>query len=116
MASSATRDEAACFAWLEIDKVKLKNKTRAVAVYALAGGEAYAAGEDFQRLSGLHQDMLTAYRARKFTEAKAAAAAAEPLAPREVAGLYQYYKRRLADLADLELDVSWTPMIALDEK
>ncbi len=116
VASEATRDEAPDFAWLEIDKVKLKNKTRAVAVYTLAGDQAYARGEDFKRLSGLHEEMLAAYRARKFTSAKTLAAAAEPLAPREIAGLYPYYQRRMADLAALELDVTWTPMIALDEK
>src|SRR5208283_3439952 len=32
VASAATRDEAPEFAWLEIDHVKLKNKTRTVAV------------------------------------------------------------------------------------
>src|SRR5208283_4980433 len=37
IASAATRDQAPEFAWLEIDYVKLKNKTRAVALYALAG-------------------------------------------------------------------------------
>ena len=37
VASAATRDEAPEFAWLEIDHVKLKNKTRSVALFALAG-------------------------------------------------------------------------------
>ena len=63
--------------------MKLKNKTRAVAVYALAGGQAYAESEDFKRLSSLHGEMLTSYRARKFNAAKALAVAAEPLAPRK---------------------------------
>jgi len=116
VASEATRNEAPQFAWVEIDKVKLKNKTRAVAVFALAGGQAYAEGEDFKRLSALHEEMLTAYRARKFAAAKTLALSIEPLAPREIGGLYRYYHRRFADLADLELDVAWTPMIALEEK
>ena len=116
VASEATRNEAPQFAWVEIDKVKLKNKTRAVAVFALAGGQAYAEGEDFKRLSALHEEMLTAYRARKFAAAKTLALSIEPLAPREIGGLYRYYQRRFADLADLELDVAWTPMIALEEK
>ncbi len=116
VASESTRDEAPQFAWLEIDKVKLKNKTRAVAVFALAGGKEYAEGEDFKRLSGLHEEMLTAYRARKFAAAKALAHSIEPLAPAEIRGLYRYCQRRFADLSDLELDVAWTPMIALEEK
>ncbi len=66
VASAATRDEAPEFAWLEIDHVKLKNKTRSVAVFALAGDQAYAQSDEFQHLLALHEDILKAYRARKF--------------------------------------------------
>src|SRR5260370_39351738 len=38
IASASTREEARGFAWLEIDRAYLKNKTHATAVYALAGG------------------------------------------------------------------------------
>jgi len=116
VASQSTRDEAPDFAWLEIDRVKLKNKTRAVGVYALAGGGAYAAAEDFRRLSALHDEILSAYRARKFAEAKRLAAEIEALAPQEIRGLYRYYQKRFGDLAELELSETWVPMIALDEK
>jgi adenylate cyclase len=116
VASASTRDMAPLFAWVEIDQVKLKNKTRLVAVYALAGGEDYAGSEDFKRLSVLHEEMLTAYRARKFAEARTLAIAGEKLAPEEVRGLYRYYQKRLRDLDDLDLDHAWTPMITLEEK
>jgi len=116
VASDATRREAPHFAWLEIDHVKLKNKTRSVAVYALAGGEAYADSEEFCRLGALHEEILAAYRARKFSEAKALALRAASLAPQEVRGLYHYYEKRFADLAGRDLDHAWMPMIALDEK
>jgi adenylate cyclase len=116
VASVATRDEAPEFAWLEIDHVKLKNKTRAVALYALAGGLSYAESDAFRRLSALHEDMLAAYRARKFDAARQAAEQAAPLAPAEIAGLYDYYVKRFATLAADWLPESWTPMIALDEK
>ena len=78
VASSATRDEAPEFAWLEIDAVKLKNKTRAVALYALAGGPAYAESEEFRGLLALHEEMLDAYRARKFAAARRLADEAAP--------------------------------------
>ena len=116
VASDSTRDQAPDFAWLEIDHVKLKNKTRAVGVYALAGGDAYAATEDFRRLSALHDEILSAYRARKFAEAKRLAVETEALAPEEIRGLYRYYQKRFGDLAQLELSEAWVPMIALDEK
>ena len=51
-------------AWLEIDHVRLKNKTRSVAVFTLAGGQAYAEGEEFQHLRALHEDILKGYRAQ----------------------------------------------------
>ncbi|MFZ0210415.1 MAG: hypothetical protein WAL59_30650 [Roseiarcus sp.] len=63
VASAATRDLAREFAWLEIDHVKLKNKIRSVALYALAGGQAYARSDEFQHLLARHDDMLIAYRA-----------------------------------------------------
>ncbi len=116
VASSATRDEAPEFAWLEIDAVKLKNKTRAVALYALAGGQAYAESESFRGLLALHEEMLAAYRARKFAAARRLADEAAALAPPEVVGLYGYYVKRFAALDAETLPESWAPMIALDEK
>jgi adenylate cyclase len=116
VASAATRDEAPNFAWLEIDHVKLKNKTRSVAVYALAGGEAYGASEKFERLRAEHDNILAAYRTRKFEAAMHLAANAAELAPADIRGLYHYYKKRFAQLADHELPEAWAPMIALDEK
>ncbi len=116
VASAATRDEALEFAWLEIDQVKLKNKTRSVAVYALAGGQAYAESDEFRSLLARHEDMLAAYRARKFAAARQMAEDAAPLAPDELRGLYHYYQKRFAELAGRELPDSWAPLIALDEK
>ena len=116
VASAATRDEAPDFAWLEIDHVKLKNKTRSVALFALAGDHAAAQSEEFQHLLALHDDILKAYRARNFVAAKQMAADAAQIAPAEVAGLYIYHQKRFASLAEQELPESWAPMIALDEK
>ncbi len=116
VASAATRHEAPEFAWLEIDHVKLKNKTRSVAVYALAGGQTYAESDEFRELLARHEDMLAAYRARKFAAARKLAADAAPHAPDDVHGLYRYYQKRFAQLAREELPDNWEPVIALDEK
>jgi adenylate cyclase len=116
VASAATRDLAPEFAWLEIDHVKLKNKTRSVALYALAGGEAYAQSDEFRHLLALHDDILRAYRARNFLAAKQMTADAVQFAPAEVVGLYHYHQKRFAVLAEQELPESWTPMISLEEK
>ena len=116
VASAATRDEAPEFAWLEIDSVKLKNKTRAVSLYALAGGPDYAASEAFRRLLALHENMLAAYRARNFALAARISEEAAALAPAEVQGLYVYDLKRFSRLSAEKLPEGWAPMIALDEK
>ncbi len=116
VASEATRDGAPEFAWLEIDAVKLKNKTRAVAVFALAGGPDVADGEPFGRLRAMHEAMLAAYRDRRFADALKLAEAAAPVAPPEMKGLYAYNIKRFAALAAEAPTEDWTAMIALDEK
>jgi adenylate cyclase len=116
VASAATRDKAPDFAWLEIDRVRLKNKTRAVAMYALAGGEAYAHTVEFQNLLAIHDGILKAYRAQDFAVAKQMAAEAAHFAPPEIAGLYRFYEKRFASLSNQALSKNWSPVIVLDEK
>jgi adenylate cyclase len=116
VASASTREAAPEFAWVEIDRVLLKNKTRPTAVFALAGNADYAATSAFQALARLHAEILSAYREREFSAAVDKAAKAEEQAPDEIKGLYLYYQIRFARLAASELDASWAPMIALDEK
>jgi adenylate cyclase len=116
IASASTRQEAPDFAWLEIDRVLLKNKTRPTAVFALAGGTDYAASAAFDDLAARHEEILAAYRAREFAMARDKAGDAIGLAPDEIKGLYLYYQRRFAELAESELPASWAPLIALEEK
>ena len=94
VASSATRDEATEFAWLEIDDVKLKNKTRAVALYALAGGPLTPRANQFRGLLPLHEEMLAAYRARKFAAARRLRRG-DAARARGGRGLYGYYASAL---------------------
>jgi adenylate cyclase len=116
VASALTRDEAPDFAWLEIDRVLLNNKTRATAVFALVGSSSYATTAAFQELAARHGEILTAYRAREFAIATDKAEDAAKLAPDEVKGLYLYYQRRFDELIRSDLPPSWIPMDALKEK
>ena len=116
VASATTREEAPNFAWLEIDRVLLKNKTRPTAVFALAGSADYAESATFREFARRHEEILAAYRAREFATAAAKSADAANLAPDEVKGLYAYYQSRFARLAANDLDASWKPIITLDEK
>jgi adenylate cyclase len=114
--SETARAGAPDFAWLEIDSVLLKNKTRPVGLYALAGDQALAVSGEFADLSRLHAAMLSAYRNRDFADAVAMAKEAASRAPAAVRGLYAYNLRRFAQLAETVQAPDWRPLIALDEK
>ena len=114
--SETVRSEAPDFAWLEIDSVLVKGKTRPVGLYALAGDSAVATSDEFADLSRLHAAMLAAYRNRDFAGAISMAKEASARAPIAVRGLYNYNLRRFTQLADSAQDPDWRPLIALDEK
>ena len=116
VASASTKDEAPGFAWLEIDQVLLKGKTRPISIFALAGNANFAASIGFRELRERHEAILSAYRTREFSRAEGLAAEAESLAPEEVKGLYGYYVERFQRLSAAGVDPSWRPMIALTEK
>ena len=114
--SETVRSEAPDFAWLEIDSVLVKGKTRPVGLYALAGDSALARSDEFSELSRLHAAMLAAYRNRDFAAAISMAKEAAARAPAAVRGLYSYNLRRFGQLAASAQDPDWRPVIALDEK
>jgi adenylate cyclase len=114
--SETVRSEAPDFAWLEIDSVLVKGKTRPVGLYALAGDSRVAASDEFADLGRLHAAMLAAYRNRDFAGAISMAKEASARAPIAVRGLYNYNLRRFTQLADSAQDPDWRPLIALDEK
>ena len=114
--SETVRSEAPDFAWLEIDSVLVKGKTRPVGLYALAGDSALAQSDEFADLTRLHAAMLSAYRNRDFAGATSMAKEAAARAPEAVRGLYSYNLRRFNQLAESVQDADWRPLIALDEK
>ena len=114
--SETVRSEAPDFAWLEIDSVLVKGKTRPVGLYALAGDSTLASSDEFAELSRLHAAMLAAYRNRDFADAISMAKEAAARAPAAVRGLYSYNLRRFGQLAASAQDPDWRPVIALDEK
>jgi adenylate cyclase len=117
VASDLTRADAPDFAWLEVDWLLLKGKTRSTPVYALAGDAAIAASEPFHELARRHDEILAAYRGGDFVAAGRMALAAAALAPAEIQGLYtNYYQERFAFLATSELGPSWEPVFRLETK
>ena len=116
VASEATRAQAPGYAWLEIDKVVFKNKTRPVGVYALAGDEAMAASPEFAALAAGHERMLALYRRGEFAEAREATRTLEAQAPEPIRGLYRFNARRFGELAAQGAPQDWQAVLALEEK
>ena len=116
LCSAATQALAPELAWLEIDRVLLKGKTRPVSVYTLAGGRDYARSEAFLALEVTHKQMLAAYRAREFVRAEAAAKAAKEVCPDEIHRLYQFHMDRFERFAAQVLPEGWEAVVVLDEK
>ncbi|MCG8511065.1 MAG: adenylate/guanylate cyclase domain-containing protein [Rhodospirillales bacterium] len=54
---------------LELDLIKVKGKTEAVRIHTLLGDENVKEGNAFIALSGLHDEMLDAYRGQRWDEA-----------------------------------------------
>ena len=58
------------FASLELDLIAVKGKVEAVRIFGLTGDENLAQDESFKTLASKHKQMLVAYRAQKWEEAK----------------------------------------------
>jgi adenylate cyclase len=116
IASDATRAEATEFAWLEVDFVIFKNKTRPIGVYALVGDDKYVASAEFTALALAHDRMMGLYRDHDFNEARALAEELTARAPEITRGLYGFQARRFAALCKRAPAEDWRALIALEEK
>src|SRR3989338_6108079 len=65
-----TDGQAQDYAALELDLIKVKGKTRHARIFALLGDSALKTSAAFQRLRARHQEMLAAYRAQRWGEAR----------------------------------------------
>lgn len=68
------------FAFVEVDKVRLKGKKQAETVYALMGQKDVLDDPRFQKLTQMNTDMLTAYRAQDWQGAQGVLQDMEPIA------------------------------------
>ena len=116
VASEATRAEAPDCAWLEVDSVVFKNKTRPVGVFALAGDAETAATPEFKAWARGHARMMALYRSRDFAAAAALARGLEGEASAPLRGLYAFHARRFAALEAEAPPAGWSATLALEEK
>jgi adenylate cyclase len=90
-----TARQAAGFALLELDLVRVKGRDAPLRVYTVLGDGRVTITHHFEMLSKHHDAMLAAYRSRNWTAARDALLACRPIEA-SLVGLYDLYERRIA--------------------
>jgi adenylate cyclase len=113
-----TRQRAPDFALIEMDLIQVKGKRLAEHVYALLGDAGVAADPVFRTLAECQGRMLSAYRARRWAEARALVAECRRInAGRfELAGLYDLYLERIAAFEQAPPPGDWGGIYVAAEK
>ncbi|WP_293861310.1 CHASE2 domain-containing protein [uncultured Alsobacter sp.] len=86
------------FAFLEVDEVALKGKSRPLPLLALYGDESVRSSQDFVVLAGLHRQMMAALRSADAAAASDLASRCRDLADPHFASLYEVFAERAAAL------------------
>jgi adenylate cyclase len=115
MISEATHKLAPGFAVIELDLLTVKGRSEPERVYALMGPEEMKTRQDFIRFSTLHNDMLEAYRARRWDEALAKGQECRSLRP-DLEGLYVLYARRIEAYRQNPPSADWAGVWVAAEK
>ncbi|MBO0346897.1 adenylate/guanylate cyclase domain-containing protein [Roseibium sp. CAU 1637] len=100
LVSSATREAAPEFAYLEAREIPLKGKTRPVRLFALVGDDAMAATPEFQALATEHQAMITAMRDGRSSAAMSHLTACQSLAPLKLTAFYGQFAEEISGLPE----------------
>lgn len=101
-----TRAEAPDYATLPLDRIQVKGKTQAVAIYALLGTPEMRQTPAFQRLAAAQERMYAHYLAQEWDAAEAALAEARAASP-ELSGLFDLYAQRIASFRNTPPGENW---------
>ena len=113
VASESTRAQAPGFVWLELDRVRVKGKEQAVAIYYPLGVAGRVAGERLQAMESWHR-WLTAFRAQNWPLCDEL----WPSIQSNPAGdkLLHFYAQRLQERRVLPYDPDWDGATHFDTK
>jgi adenylate cyclase len=92
-----TATDAADFALLELDQVKVKGKAIPIRIFTCLGSEVYAARPEYRALRERHDRMMAAYRQQDWDGAEAARLECLEVAPERLRGFYALYETRVAE-------------------
>ena len=113
IASEFTQTQASEFLWQELDRVRVKGKAQAVAIYTPVAEHALATPEQIRRVE-MWRQFLTDYRAQEW--AKCIAALHLLLQGDPQSTLYALYAERLQMLATLPYQPNWDGATNFDTK
>lgn len=92
-----TANECPGFAYLELDLILVKGKTKPVRIFTLVGDEAVATNPAFVALKISHDALLAAYRAQQWAEARHHLHACRAEAPELMTPFYALYEHRIRE-------------------
>ena len=91
-----TAAEAPGLAFLELDLIRVKGKTKPVRVHALIGDESVKQTSAFAALEADHDALIAAYRQRRWNDARRHIGACRAQAPEMLQAFYTLYEERIA--------------------
>jgi adenylate cyclase len=102
-----TAADAADFALLELDQVKVKGKAIPIRLFTCLGTEAYAARPEYKTLRAHHDRMLAAYRSQDWEAAAAECRSCLEIAPERLRVFYALYEARIAEFKSEPPGADW---------
>ena len=94
------------FAFLELDRLKLRDEKRPVSVFALIGNPFIKSSKAFRALDDAHRQLLASYRAGDMAAARANLEKAKSSPGAKIA-LFDIYEERIANYAEKGVPQGW---------
>ena len=116
IAAEVTRNAAPEFAWLELDRIRVKGRAAVTRIFALVGDPAFAAAPQFRAWQEVHNAMLEDFRTFRFEEAQARAAKSSALAPQTWREAYTIYYERFEKMKTTPPPRNWDGVRTMGEK
>ena len=103
-------------AYLELDRVQVRGRSKALSIFCLAGDEQRAADPDFVTLRTQHDEALAAYRRQEWDRAEAGFEKCRKLSAGELEDLYSTYIVRLEVLRSYPPGEDWDGVFRVASK
>jgi adenylate cyclase len=114
--SAHTASHVEDHALIELDRVVVKGKTQAVAIFTILGDPAHAATPGFAELSAAHTAMLDAFRGQDWDGAARALDRCTACGVERLNGLYALYRERIAEYRTSPPGPDWDGVYVATEK